>query len=280
MNLLKRRRSCGVSAARLLVVALAFGLGACSDEFEDLEGWDLVWSDEFEGPQGQLPDARWWNFDVGTDWGNQQLEYDTDRAENASLDGNGNLAITARRETFMGRVYTSARITTAGKFEQAYGKFSARIKLPLGQGFWPAFWLLGSDFRTVGWPQSGEIDVMEYRGQEPTVVHGTVHGPGYSGGRGVTARYAIPSGRLDDEFHVYSVEWEDGVVRWYLDGELFHVVTRTMIEGRGDWVFDHPFFIILNVAIGGTFSGGAPTSDVQFPQSMLVDWVRVYEQAR
>jgi beta-glucanase (GH16 family) len=264
----------------VFVALFAVGLGACSDWSEDLKGWELVWSDEFDGPEGQLPDPRWWNFDVGTDWGNQQLEYDTDRPENASLDGNGNLAITARRESFMGRSYTSARITTAGRFEQAYGKFSARIKLPLGQGYWPAFWLLGSDFETVGWPQSGEIDVMEYRGQEPTVVHGTVHGPGYSAGRGVSARYAIPSGRLDDDFHVYSVEWEEGVIRWYLDDELFHVVTRTTVQGRGDWVFDHPFYIILNVAIGGTFSGGAPTPDVRFPQSMLVDWIRVYEQAR
>lgn len=262
----------------LLLAALM--TGGCGDAGpEDAIVWELVWSDEFEGAAGELPDPQKWGFDVGTDWGNQQLEYDTDRAENASLDGNGNLAITARRESFMGQDYTSARITTENKFEPTYGKFEARIQLPVGQGYWPAFWLLGADFETVGWPQTGEIDIMEYRGQEPTIVHGTVHGPGYSAAAGITARLDAAQ-RLDQDFHVYGVEWEEDIIRWYFDDELFHTVTRTTVSTRGDWVFDHPFYIILNLAIGGSFVGAAPTPDITFPQSMLVDWVRVYEQAR
>ena len=134
-----------------------------------LPEYGIIWQDEFEGPAGQLPDPAKWVFDVGTDWGNLQLEFDTDRAENVSLDGGGNLAIVARREDFGGQEYTSGRIKTKGLFEQTYGRFEARIKLPVGQGIWPAFWMLGADIDDVHWPQCGEIDIMEYLGQEPRV---------------------------------------------------------------------------------------------------------------
>jgi beta-glucanase (GH16 family) len=258
----------------LLILPIAF-TAACG-ESDAPPVWNLVWADEFEGPAGQLPDPARWGFDVGTGWGNQQLEWDTDRPENASLDGNGNLAITAREELFMGQPYTSARITTAGKLEQAYGKFEARIRLPVGQGYWPAFWLLGADIETVGWPGTGEIDVMEYRGQEPNVLLGSVHGPGYSGGESITSRYELLDGRFDTGFHVFGIEWEPDEIRWYVDGQVYHRVTQATVRKRGEWVFDHPFYIILNVAIGGTFVG-PPNADTRFPQSMLVDWVRVYE---
>jgi beta-glucanase (GH16 family) len=162
----------------ITLAAIAVALFGCSTEPET--EWSLVWSDEFDGAAGTLPDAANWRFDVGTGWGNAQLEFDTDRASNASMDGSGHLAITARQESFNGSAYTSARITTQGKREFQYGRVTARIKLPVGQGIWPAFWLLGSQHHEVGWPQSGEIDVMEYRGQEPRVVLGSVHGPGYS----------------------------------------------------------------------------------------------------
>ncbi len=235
--------------------------------------WTLEWSDEFDGPAGQPPNPAHWTFDIGTDWGNRQLEYDTDRPENVSLDGDGNLAITARRESYRGSAYTSARIKTQGLFEQAYGRFEARIRLPTGQGIWPAFWMLGRDIDAVGWPECGEIDIMEYRGQEPTVVLGTVHGPGYSGADGIGARYALTGARFDTDFHEFAIEWtEDGIV-WFVDGQRYHAVDRDDPSGR--WVFDHPFFILLNVAVGGNFVG-PPNDATIFPQTMLVDWVRVY----
>jgi beta-glucanase (GH16 family) len=260
------------------LVLLPFG--ACEDDApagldDDREGWTLVWSDEFEGPAGQLPDPAFWRFDVGTDWGNAQLEFDTDRAENVSLDGNGNLAITAREESYQGQPYTSGRITTQDLVEPRYGLIEARLKLPSGKGLWPAFWLLGADFDTVGWPQCGEIDIMEYRGQEPSIVHGTLHGPGYSAINGVTQAYYLEGGRFDTEFHVFSVEWQEGSIRWYVDGVPFRVVNRSDVPG--EWVFDDPFYIILNVAVGGGYVG-PPGPDTTFPQTMLVDWVRVWER--
>lgn len=237
--------------------------------------WRMVWQDEFDGPTGQAPDPSRWRHDIGTDWGNQQLEYDTDRTENASLDGDGHLAITARREPYRGQEYTSARITTKGRFDRAYGRFAARIRLPTGQGVWPAFWLLGSDIDAVGWPACGEIDVMEYRGQEPATIHGSVHGPGYSATLGVTRRLDLDDDRFDAGFHVFAVEWGEDRIDWRVDDSLFHSVTPADLPGR--WVFDHPFHIILNVAVGGGFVG-APDSTTSFPQTMLVDWVRVYER--
>ena len=268
MNVTRRTSTIHFLAPLLLVPTI---LCSCDEGTEPT--WTLTWSDEFDGPAGQLPSAANWAFDIGTGWGNRQLEYDTDRPENVSLDGNGNLAITARRESYMGSAYTSGRIKTQGLFEQAYGRFEARIRLPTGQGIWPAFWMLGADFDTVGWPQCGEIDVMEYRGQEPSIVHGTVHGPGYSGGGGITARYLLSGGRFDADFHVFAVEWTEAGIEWFVDGRLYHRVDRG--EPSGEWVFDHPFFILLNVAVGGTFVG-PPNESTTFPQAMLVDWVRVY----
>jgi beta-glucanase (GH16 family) len=242
---------------------------------EDRDEWVLVWADEFEGPAGQLPDPGNWRFDVGTDWGNAQLEYDTDRPENASLDGTGNLAITARKESFQGSGYTSARITTKGLYEPQGGLIEARIRLPSGKGIWPAFWLLGANIDTVPWPGCGEIDVMEFRGQEPNVVQGSLHGPGYSGDNPVTSKYFLANDGFNTDFHVFSVEWKKNSISWFVDGTRYRTVTRS--EVPGEWVYDHPFYIILNVAVGGNFVG-FPGPDTVFPQTMLVDWVRVYER--
>ena len=233
----------------------------------------LIWQDEFDGAAGQLPDASRWTYDIGTDWGNRQLEYDTDRPENVSLDGNGHLAITARKESYEGASYTSARILTRGLYARAYGRFEARMQLPSGQGLWPAFWMLGANFSQVGWPDCGEIDIMEYRGQQPSVVHGSLHGPGYSAGEAVTRSYTLPGGRFDTEFHVFAVEWERGTIKWYVDDVLYQQVVSGDLPGA--WVYDHPFFIILNLAVGGTFVG-PPDESTEFPQTLLVDWVRVY----
>jgi beta-glucanase (GH16 family) len=245
-------------------------------------GWNLVWSDEFEGPQGQLPDDTKWKFDVGgTGWGNDQREFDTDRPENASLDGQGSLVITARQESYMGREYTSARLNTAGKFDRAYGRFEARMRLPEGQGIWPAFWMLGSNIGEpgVGWPNCGEIDIMESIGREPSRMYGTLHGPGYSAGESITASYDLPDGkRFVDDFHLFAVEWEPNVVRWYLDDTLYVTRTPADLPNGAAWVYDHPFFLILNLAVGGYWPG-YPDGTTVFPQALTIDHVRVYEKA-
>lgn len=235
---------------------------------------NLAFNDEFIGPAGQSPDAGKWDYDIGTDWGNAQLEYDTDRTANVSLDGNGNLAIIAREESYMGQPYTSARIVTRDLFEPTYGRVEARIKLPTGQGIWPAFWLLGADIETVGWPQCGEIDIMEYLGHDPYTVYGTAHGPGYSGGGGIGHSVTVPGERFDTAFHVFAIEWSENEIRWFLDDSNYYSITPDSLNGN-EWVFDHPFYIILNVAVGGNWPG-APDGTTVFPQTMLVDYVRVY----
>ena len=235
----------------------------------------LVWADEFDGPAGKSPDSTRWRFDIGTDWGNAQLEYDTDRPVNVALDGDGHLAITAREELFLGCEYTSGRINTRGFLEHARGRFEARIKLPVGQGIWPAFWLLGADFASVGWPECGEIDIMEYRGQEPDIVHGSLHGPGYSGGSALTGHYVLDEGGFNDDFHVFAIEWDESSITWLIDDRTYQTMTPADVPPDGRWVFDHPFFIIMNVAVGGHFVG-SPDESTEFPQTMLVDWVRVY----
>jgi beta-glucanase (GH16 family) len=245
--------------------------------------WSLVWSDDFTGSHGSPVDAAKWSFDIGGNgWGNNELETYTNRTANASLEG-GSLAIKALKETHSGpdnitRNYTSARLLTRNTFTQAYGRFEARIKLPYGQGIWPAFWLLGDNIRTAGWPTCGEIDIMENIGREPTVVHGTLHGPGYSGGSGITAVYTLPKGRrFSDDFHTFAVEWEPNVIRFYVDGLLYKTRTPADLPPGRSWVFDHPFFIILNVAVGGNFPGNPDTMTV-FPQVMQIDYVRVYRR--
>lgn len=258
-----------------LVCLLSLTAPGCSSTSVSEADFRVVWQDEFEGAAGTLPDPANWRFDVGTDWGNAQLEFDTDRAENASLDGEGHLQIIARREAYQGQQYTSARITTKGLRQFRYGKIEARIKLPVGQGIWPAFWMLGANIDQVGWPQTGEIDIMEYRGQEPNVVLGSLHGPGYSAGNALTRRYTLEGGQFNANFHVFAVIWTADEINWYVDGELYQTLKPDFAPG--EWVFDdHPFYLILNVAVGGGFVG-APNASTTFPQVMLVDWVRVSE---
>jgi beta-glucanase (GH16 family) len=246
--------------------------------------WSLVWSDEFDGPNGSAVDSSKWSFDIGGNgWGNNELETYTSRTANADLEG-GLLVIKTLKETFKGsdnitRDYTSARLLTKNTFSQAYGRFEARMKIPYGQGIWPAFWMLGDNINTAGWPNCGEIDIMENIGKEPSIVHGTFHGPGYSGANGVSAAYALPSGqKFSDAFHTFAVEWEPNVMRFYVDGLLYKTRTPADLPAGKTWVFDHPFFIILNVAVGGGFPGN-PDATTVFPQQMLVDYVRVYQRA-
>lgn len=239
--------------------------------------WELVWNDEFEGTAGTSPDATKWTYDIGngsSGWGNQELEYYTNRPDNVQLDGNGNLLITAKKESYGGYAYTSARIKTQGLFSQAYGKIEARIKTPYGSGIWPAFWMLGDNVETVSWPQCGEIDIMELKGNSPNIVHGTLHGPGYSGGSAITKAFGLQNSRFDQDFHVFAVEWRDQQIDFFVDGFLYQRVNASDVSG--EWVYNHPFFIILNVAVGGNFVG-YPTDGTLFPQNMYVDYVRVYK---
>jgi len=261
----------------LLLIILLFStlFISCAKDDKDEINWELVWEDNFDGPAGELPDPTKWGFDIGTDWGNAQLEYDTDRPENASLDGNGNLVITARKESYQGSAYTSARITTEGIFEQTYGRFEASMKMPWGAGLWPAFWLLGSDVTSVSWPQCGEIDIMEYRGQEVAKIHGTVHGPGYSGSGGLSNSFELEGGRFDTEFHLFAVEWGEDFIHWYVDDDLYYTLEPGDLPGN--WVYDHPFYIILNLAVGGHYVGW-PNASTVFPQNLIIDYVRVYEE--
>ena len=260
----------------MCALALIASSAACSKQPTKVN-WKVVWQDEFSGPAGQSPNPSNWTYDVGTDWGNSQLEYDTARPENVSLDGAGNLAITARQEDYLGQSYTSGRINTRGRFEQAGGRFEARMRMPRGQGMWPAFWLLGSNFATVPWPGCGELDILEYRGQEPSIIQGSAHGPGYSGGNAVTQRYTVPGASLDSSFHVYALEWSSSRITWAVDDHIYTTLVPGNLSGGKEWVFNHPFFVILNLAVGGAFVG-PPNAATTFPQQLLVDYVRVYRR--
>jgi beta-glucanase (GH16 family) len=242
-------------------------------------GWNLVWHDEFDGPQGTQPDSTKWTMEVNGSPANGELEYYTDRPSNVALDGNGDLVITALQESYMGADYTSGRINTAGKFEQAYGRFEARMKLPFGQGLWPAFWALGNNIADVKWPACGEIDIMENVGRDPSNSNGFLHGPGYSGSDHLGGQYTLAGG-FSSDFHVFAAEWEQNVVRFYVDDNLFDTTTSADLAARDPnlvWVFDHPFFIILNVAVGGGYPGN-PDNTTTFPQLLTVDYVRVYSR--
>jgi beta-glucanase (GH16 family) len=233
-----------------------------------------TWADEFDGPANTLPDPSKWTYDLGNNngWGNRELETYTNSLQNVHLDGAGRLVIHVDRS---GSTYTSARIKTQGLISARYGRIEARIRLPFGQGIWPAFWMLGTNITTVGWPQCGEIDIMENIGREPSINHGSIHGPGYSGGNSISGLYTLPAGtRFSDDFHVFAVQWAPQTITFFVDGTAYRTVTPSSLPPGGSWVFDNPFFVILNVAVGGNFPG-SPDDTTQFPQEMLVDYVRV-----
>jgi beta-glucanase (GH16 family) len=247
----------------------------------EFAAWSLAWAEEFNGPAGSPADPRTWRPETGGHgWGNSELQFYTCETANAALDGAGNLAIMVARPDpqlatarYDGCQYTSARLITKDLTSFRYGLIQAKIKLPDGRGIWPAFWMLGTDIDTAGWPDCGEIDVMENFGTNPAVVHGTVHGPGYSGDGGITA--SLDTGApLAAGFHVYSVCWEPGRIRWYADQALYHTVTPADLRGR-PWVFDHDFYLLINVAVGGRFSQH-PDRSTAFPQAMLIDYIRTY----
>ncbi|MFF9623416.1 ricin-type beta-trefoil lectin domain protein [Streptomyces griseosporeus] len=240
-----------------------------------------TFSDTFDGPAGAPVDGSKWQLETGDNVNNHERQYYTSGTKNAALDGQGHLVITARRENPAGYQcwygscqYTSARLNTSGKFSAQYGHVEARMKIPRGQGMWPAFWMLGTDIGQVGWPNSGEIDVMENVGFEPSVVHGTIHGPGYSGSGGIGAAYSLPGGQpFADAFHTFAVDWAPGSITWSVDGNVYQRRTPADLGGK-TWVFDKPFFLILNLAVGGYWPGD-PDGSTVFPQQLVVDSVSV-----
>jgi beta-glucanase (GH16 family) len=256
----------------------------------DPSTWKLVWSDEFNSKvAGTAANSSIWGQEVGdgtangnAGWGNDELEYYTAGTNNAATDGLGHLQITTKQADgtlmcYYGPCqYTSARLLTKERFEVAYGRVEARIKVPSGAGLWPAFWMLGTDIDEVNWPQSGEIDIMENVGRLPTQVFGTLHGPGYSGGQSYGGIYDLKKPVADD-YHVFAVEWQPDQIVWYMDGIQYFKATSgdAFLKGK-QWVYNHPFFILMNVAVGGNF-GGAVGSDTTFPQTMSVDYVRLYQ---
>ena len=281
--------------------------GGAVDVDASLPGWSLVWSDEFDGPDGSAVDPAKWVHDVGDGsstkqgvwapgdgWGNDELEYYTDGTANTAIEG-GSLVITAAQggATYTCHYYdsspayaagpckyTSGRIRTQGLFEHTYGRYEVRAQLPSGPGLWPAFWMMGSDIAAKDWPACGEIDVMENIGIEPAINHGSIHATSYAD-TGLTAAYTLPGGKaLSDGFHVYAVEWDTASIKWYVDDTLYE--TQTTTTAKNDWPFAHPFFLVLNLAVSSNSDGswgGGPTAATQFPQTLKVDYVRVYDRA-
>ena len=237
--------------------------------------WRLIWSDEFAGPAGSPPNRAIWTYDLGGGgWGNQEKEVYTNSLDNAFLDGDGHLVIQAIATPSGG--YTSARLKTEGLYSLMYGKVEMRARIPYGQGIWPAFWMLGTDIDTAGWPRCGEIDIMENIGKEPSIVHGTVHGPVRSTAYGIGGPFQLPGGqRFADGFHTFAVIWGPEIVQFLVDNTPYETVTPADLAPGADWVYSHPFFLVLNVAVGGTWPG-YPDATTRFPQQMVVDYVRVY----
>lgn len=274
------RRTAALLAAGVLLGSLpaTAQAPAAAAPVSDAAVMAATFTDDFNGPAGAGIDGSKWRFETGDNVNNHERQWYTSGTNNAALDGAGNLVITAKKENpgnyncWYGRCeYTSARLSTAATFTQAYGRYEARMKLPRGQGMWPAFWMLGNDIGNVGWPNSGEIDIMENVGFEPNTVHGTLHGPGYSGSGGIGAGYNGPN--FSDAFHTYAIDWAPNVIKWYVDGNLYQ--TRTPADLNGNrWVFDHPFYMILNLAVGGYWPGD-PNSSTVFPQHLVVDYVHV-----
>ncbi len=243
--------------------------------------WEITLNQTFDGPKGQAPDAKVWGRDIGGGgYGNNELQSYTDGNANAFLDGEGHLIIEARKEPTKGpdgiaRDYSSARLQTKGRFEQRYGKMEARMRLPKGQGIWPAFWMLGADIDKTGWPRCGEIDVLEFIGREPKTVYATLHGPGYSNGGEIQGKTL--SNDLSEAFHNYAVEWSPERIVWTFDGKPYHKVEAKDVDNK-EWPFEKPQFLILNLAVGGYWPK-YPDATTVFPQRLVVEHVKVWRDA-
>ena len=272
-----------------LSVLLGCSDGTAPVDQEPVEpNWVQVWSDEFDGPAGAPIDATKWRHDLGDGcsagicgWGNNEKEYYTSAPENIALNGQGQLMIVARQapaglSCYYGPCrFTSAKITTRGTMLAAPGRVEARIKIPVGQGLWPAFWMLGEGHPTVPWPQSGEIDILENKGSQPASMFSAVHGPGYSGATAFAHVQTLATGAFADDFHTFAVAWDATRARFFVDGIVHYTIKSETLEVFGPSILNQSFYLILNLAVGGHFDGD-PQSDAIFPATMLVDYVRVY----
>lgn len=247
--------------------------------------WVETFRDDFDGPAASAPDPNLWNIAVSANNPNNECERYTDGRDNSFLDGAGHLVLQAlkvdgapvRAQCPPGSTYTSARMDTRGRVQPEHGRVEARIRLPAGPGLWPAFWMLGTDGSR--WPNNGEVDIVEQRGSVPNTVLGSVHGPEYFGGGALSRVFSLPSGSFADDYHVFAFEWTSDGMRWLVDEQVYHSRSRAGMAALGDsWVFDQPFYILLDLAIGGNF-GGNPTATTPFPSQMVVDYVRVSELA-
>jgi beta-glucanase (GH16 family) len=257
--------------------ALIAGAAILAGTFTTYGDWKLVWSDEFNGTS---VDTNHWKFETGNHngWGNHELEYYTDRPDNACV-SNGVLHIVARREFTNGFSYTSARIKGQGLFSKKYGRFEFRAKVPRGKGYWPALWLMPEHSPYGGWPACGEIDVMENRGNYPAVVQGTIHYAETNGGHLQSTEYfTFPQNEGADKFDNYLLEWTTNSISWSVDGRLYETQTNwSTANAPYPAPFDQPFYIILNLAVGGAYPGSPDTNTV-FPGEMQVDYIRVYDR--
>jgi len=277
------RRLILFGASFCVTISLLLNFDSTSARQVNDREWKLIWHDEFDGRDGSAIDSSKWTNDIGgSGWGNRELQYYTDRLTNVSQ-SQGMLVIKALQEHYTGidkvsREYTSARITTRKSLNVTYGRFESRIKLPFGQGIWPAFWLLGQNIEKVGWPSCGEIDIMELIGKEPANIYATIHGPGYYGAKGISVPFTLKNNeRFTDAFHVFALEWEPEILRFYCDGTLYQTLTPSKLPRGTKWVYDRPYFLLLNLAVGGAWPGN-PDSTTSFPQFMYVDYVRVYQR--
>ena len=280
-----------LSAAVWAALACAAGAGSPGAP-APRERWVQVWSDEFDGAAGAGVDTTKWRYDT-TDgcasgncgWGNKEKEYYRADPANIAVDGSGRLTIVARTAPAGLRCYygpcryTSAKITTRGRFAFAPGRVVGRIRLPAGQGLWPAFWMMGYGDPAAPWPDCGEIDIMENRGSAPSTTSSALHGPGYSGNTPFVHAHTLTHDTFSDAFHTFAVEWDSLEVRWFVDDTMHYRVTRAEAERFGRSVLDQPFYLLLNLAVGGHFDGD-PRSDAILPAAVLVDYVRVYRRAR
>jgi beta-glucanase (GH16 family) len=242
-------------------------------------GWDLTFSDEFNGSANTFPDPSKWNIEVNGNPPNSEAEAYVKSTQNVSLNGNGQLELTALKQQSGNKQYTSGRINSSGKFMQTYGRWEALIKLPAGTGFWPAFWMLGGNNGCGGWPSCGEIDIIENRGRLPMVSSSAMHGPGYSGNTPLAHTYNLPktSPSFFDSFHLFAAEWNADEVKFYVDSALHYTVKKADVQKYGNWVYNHDFYAILNLAVGGQFDGMQLPPASAFPAKVTVEYVHVYK---
>ena len=269
-----------VIPALLFLQSLAI---AQSDNVDAGEEYELVWSDEFE--YRGLPDSSKWTYDVGDGcpdicgWGNNELQYYTgNRLKNARVK-NGNLIIEAHKEAYENREYTSARLLTRDRDAWKYGRFEIRAKLPSGRGTWPAIWMLPEEWAYGGWPESGEIDIMEHVGYEPDRVYATVHTEAFNHVQGTQDTDTLRIPDAEQQFHVYAMEWTPQSIRWSVDGQHYSTFENRNATYK-EWPFDRPFHLILNIAVGGNWGGSQGVDDRIWPQQFVIDYVRVYQNKK